>query len=457
MKRLITLVLLISTLFTFGQSKHLTDSQIDSIFSVSQKYKSHFWRDGGDLQNDRDFKLYLAFAELENMAESIEFAWFGQAATKQRKDGIYSYATKLYEIYNFNDATQTTATNQPYISGNIAPNEKLSLKNPNGDARFMTHPTISFSSMDEWSVSIVAKYNFGPGWQSLFGGNGRSSFDLVNGVRLLSSNGMGVVLHSSGLSDYYGKNIVISVVYRSTTLDLYVNGTLLNQASHTGYAFDFNRLFSGRYQYSYPFNGNISAHIIRSEALTPEQVAAESLVLRDLYPEIPSVKIGDYNVATSVLEMVASTNGTVITQATDNTDWATGAARWCYHSNSTQTGAIYGKIYNKAARDIIIANPPDGWHVATEEELTKLATYNEALMIGRTDYWTANVGTNTTGFSAIGGGSRNADGTFNTLKESVSFWCADSDKVLNISNTGTATIEAATANEGHYIRLIQDN
>ena len=113
MKRLITLVLLISTLFSFGQSEHLTDSQIDSIFSVSRKYKSHFWRDGGDLQNDRDFKLYLAFAEIENMAESIEFCWFGQAATKQRKDGIYSYAEKLYDIYNFNDATQTTPASQP--------------------------------------------------------------------------------------------------------------------------------------------------------------------------------------------------------------------------------------------------------------------------------------------------------------------------------------------------------
>ncbi len=113
MKRLITLVLLIATLFSFGQSEHLTDSQIDSIFSVSQKYKSHFWRDGGDLQNDRDFKLYLAFAELENMSESIEFCWFGQAATKQRKDGIYSYAEKLYDIYNFNDATQTTPASQP--------------------------------------------------------------------------------------------------------------------------------------------------------------------------------------------------------------------------------------------------------------------------------------------------------------------------------------------------------
>jgi uncharacterized protein (TIGR02145 family) len=92
-------------------------------------------------------------------------------------------------------------------------------------------------------------------------------------------------------------------------------------------------------------------------------------------------------------------------------------------------------------------------------ELTTLAALGgNALKYGGTDYWATTGGTNSTGFTALGGSSRNADGTFNTIKETASFWCADSDKILTIShNSDTATIGAVVSvNDGHSIRLIKN-
>ena len=49
-------------------------------------------------------------------------------------------------------------------------------------------------------------------------------------------------------------------------------------------------------------------------------------------------------------------------------------------------------------------------------------------------------------------------GSFNTYKNTASFWCADSDKVLVLSHdSNTASVEAvASVNDGHSIRLIKD-
>ena len=77
---------------------------------------------------------------------------------KFRTSGNLSFVSKGYSIDNLkthNDLTQTADTSQPYYSGNIAPNEIPCIKNPNGENRYMTHPTISFGASDSWSVTTV--------------------------------------------------------------------------------------------------------------------------------------------------------------------------------------------------------------------------------------------------------------------------------------------------------------
>ena len=78
-------------------------------------------------------------------------------------------------------------------------------------------------------------------------------------------------------------------------------------------------------------------------------------------------------------------DGTLIPQVTDGTQWAnltTGA--WCYYNNTTANGATYGKLYNWYAvvgiYDAASANnpalrkklAPTGWHVPTDPEWTQL-------------------------------------------------------------------------------------
>ena len=190
--------------------------------------------------------------------------------------------------------------------------------------------------------------------------------------------------------------------------------------------------------------------------MSASQIDSEYNFLRTKYPEIESVLINTKYFSSSNFEAVCSTNGIFITDANLTATWATGASGWCYHTDAI-IGSIFGKMYNKAARDVIIANPPSGWHVATESELTSLVAGGaNALKMSGTNYWTTANGTNTTGLTVLGGGSRNADGTFNSLNSATKIWCADSDKCLLINDDNTCSIAAITANEGAYIRLVKN-
>ena len=64
----------------------------------------------------------------------------------------------------------------------------------------------------------------------------------------------------------------------------------------------------------------------------------------EIFPEIPSVSIGSVNISSSNLEVVASSNGTAISNVTDNATWALGNAAWVYHNNDTAIGSLYGKL-----------------------------------------------------------------------------------------------------------------
>jgi uncharacterized protein (TIGR02145 family) len=67
-------------------------------------------------------------------------------------------------------------------------------------------------------------------------------------------------------------------------------------------------------------------------------------------------------------------NGDVIPQVSDPTQWAnltTGA--WCYYTNDTANGPIYGKLYNWYAVIDSRGLAPIGWHVPSDLEFTTLS------------------------------------------------------------------------------------
>ena len=123
-------------------------------------------------------------------------------------------------------------------------------------------------------------------------------------------------------------------------------------------------------------------------------------------------------------------NGDPIPNVIDSTAWkglTTGA--YCYYNNDPKLGEVYGALYNwhisVDPRLLII-----GWHVATDEDWTKLMNTNGgrdlvggALKEVGTVHWKMpNYGaTNSTGFTALPAGARDGS-TFCDLSAFGYFW-----------------------------------
>ncbi len=452
---------------TVLSEQELTDLGVTSTNDGKEEYELAFYDvrvdDGsGAIIDDSSLQTITKHLVDEDLFDNTQLLFVADGGMVQRIDGVLKYIRTGFDVSSNakNLDGSATATQQPRLIGGIAPNSKAAAGNLNGEARYFTHPEISFGSGDAWSVTTVIKRIDIIVYESIWGktGNGGSRFGGNNRVNF--------VFEIGGLIEFdyvvpNGKSISITYVYNSNSLTLYINGVFNQQITSTG-SITISQFMKGRND---AFKGLAYYHRIQSSAMTAQQVSDEYNLVRTLYPEIESTIIGTQAVASRSFEAVASTNGTVIADANVTATWVTGASGWCYNNGNTtpdvaniDNGAAYGKLYNKAARNVIIANPPSGWHVATEAELTTLAALGaNALKYFGTDYWTTTGGTNTTGFTALGGGSRNADGSFNLIKGTVSFWCADSDKVLKLTdNSNTAEIIAAAANEGHYIRLIKN-
>lgn len=262
---------------------------------------------------------YLKMAQKNRMDKSIRFGWLGEAGSKitsGKVEKAYSFDFNNYQ----NNATQTTPANRPYLTGNIAPNEKLGLKNPNGGSNYMTHPTISFAANEAWSITTVFNWNYNAPSSSIWGWE----FDDSNGCcfRLLSDNntnkfrlinvGTSVITEIPyNTSSLIGKNKVLTVVGSNGILLLYLDGVLIYTSTYSANrtAITINSILKGR---AITSNSIIKSHIIRSQALTQAQVTAEYNYLRSVYPEIESVDIGTQTWASSNCEMAATPQGNVI-------------------------------------------------------------------------------------------------------------------------------------------------
>jgi uncharacterized protein (TIGR02145 family) len=139
-------------------------------------------------------------------------------------------------------------------------------------------------------------------------------------------------------------------------------------------------------------------------------------------PYYPSVTICCQSWMTKNLDVTTYRNGDSIPQVTDPTAWAsltTGA--WCYFNNTAANGPIYGKLYNWYAVNDPRGLAPEGWHVPTDFEWTTLvncvggeSTAGNLLKEFGTTHWSfPNMGaTNLSGFRALPGVNREADGSF---------------------------------------------
>jgi uncharacterized protein (TIGR02145 family) len=151
-------------------------------------------------------------------------------------------------------------------------------------------------------------------------------------------------------------------------------------------------------------------------------------------------QIGDQVWTIDNLQVTHFNDGTPIQNWTEDHYWnyeqnPPEEPAYCWYDNDyEQYGKIYGALYNfHAASDPRIA--PEGWRVPTYEDAKELEAYlgGAAIAGGKmklpgTEFWSApNTGaTNSSGFSAKGGGFRNnlgsAGGQSHMLKEVGIFW-----------------------------------
>jgi uncharacterized protein (TIGR02145 family) len=149
---------------------------------------------------------------------------------------------------------------------------------------------------------------------------------------------------------------------------------------------------------------------------------------------LPTIVIGTQQWMEKNLDVMTYRNGDVIPQVTDAAAWAaltTGA--WCWYSNSADSGAIYGKLYNWYAVNDPRGLAPQGWHIPTDAEWTTLnnllggdaAAGGKMKTTGTTRWAAPNTNaTNESGYTALPGGYRYSDGSFSSVGFFGYWWSA---------------------------------
>ena len=169
------------------------------------------------------------------------------------------------------------------------------------------------------------------------------------------------------------------------------------------------------------------------------------------------------------LDVTTYSNGDVIPEVTDPSAWTaltTGA--WCYYNNDSVTGTTYGKLYNWYAVTDPRGLAPTGYHIPSDTEWTTLVNYLGGVSVaggamketGECHWLTPNDGTNSSGFSAFGGGIRTT--SFNLINNQ-GLWWSSTVFVLTFAyyryiayNSTNITSTVINKANGLSVRLIKD-
>ncbi|NOU48113.1 MAG: T9SS type A sorting domain-containing protein [Bacteroidales bacterium] len=170
------------------------------------------------------------------------------------------------------------------------------------------------------------------------------------------------------------------------------------------------------------------------------------------------------NVGTSVNGSQAQTDNGII-------------EKYNYNDNSLN-GDIYGGLYSWTemmqyeSSEGIQGICPNGWHIPTDLELTTLNNFLSGVPASGAkmketgfNHWAApnTAATNESGFSALPGGTRNSNGTFQNLGYNANFWTSVQSSSTNAWNSylsyNQADLESGNISKetGNSCRCIQDD
>jgi uncharacterized protein (TIGR02145 family) len=195
------------------------------------------------------------------------------------------------------------------------------------------------------------------------------------------------------------------------------------------------------------------------------------------------VKIGDQWWIAGNLKVTHYRNGDPISNVTDGGDWSgLTSGAYCDYDNDSDTAEIYGRLYNWYAVNDSRSIAPEGWHVPTDEEWKQLEMYlgmsqatadatgprgtdeGGKLREAGTTHWNPpNTGaTNETGFSALPGGYRYANGDFNSMGINATCWSSKESYSLgawyrSLSHISSQVYRNYTNKRGGFsVRCVRD-
>jgi uncharacterized protein (TIGR02145 family) len=199
-------------------------------------------------------------------------------------------------------------------------------------------------------------------------------------------------------------------------------------------------------------------------------------------PPPTEVVIGTQTWEIKNLDVTTYSDGTVIPEVSDPTQWAaltTGA--WCYYNNTTANGTTYGKLYNwyavagiwdeasKTDATLRKKLAPTGWHVPTDAEWTTLTTTLGGTSVAggkmkATTLWNSpnTDATNSSGFTGLPGGYRGNNGSFGTIGNDGLWWSSSEYDTAyawlrNLSyNSGSAGRVGIIKTFGFSVRYLRD-
>jgi uncharacterized protein (TIGR02145 family) len=163
-------------------------------------------------------------------------------------------------------------------------------------------------------------------------------------------------------------------------------------------------------------------------------------------------------------------DGTAIPNLTEYTEWINFTkGAYCWYNNDISYKTPYGALYNWYAVNTGKLCP-EGWHVPTDSEWTKLITYlgGENVAGGKlkesgTGHWAVpNIGaTNESGFAALPGGGGGGIGSFSGLTYTGEWWNSDVNEdeawFLEIYyNSRYIYKNEGTRYRGHSVRCIKN-
>jgi uncharacterized protein (TIGR02145 family) len=187
------------------------------------------------------------------------------------------------------------------------------------------------------------------------------------------------------------------------------------------------------------------------------------------------VTIGTQTWMAENLRSTKFTNGTSIQLMEDASvwgSWSSGTGYCWYNNDMAKYKDTYGALYNcNAVRDWVYRLCPTGWHVPSVDEWSILESYlggwsvagDKLKEIGTTHWRTGNAGTNSSGFTALPGGTRGDNGSFGQLGSTGYWWTTSlfSGGLVGYRSMSynKSSVDWATANRlnGFSVRCLKDN